>query len=163
MATNNQQNTSGNNNVSNANSEIIIFAISLLTLLMTGLLCVSVYKCEEKDKKIHELKAQRDQFIIKYLDEEKQADQFAEALCYTKYKDFLPEMRYNTTDGRVCRIIINKENTSLTKQNSDWSHMFSDCIINKPGDLLDVTPVTYGKCNNLNMQIVTSRNIGHTK
>ncbi len=163
MASNNQQNTSNNNYFSNANAEIVVPVILLFTLLITGLCGVVMYKCNEKDAKIQELQAQRDKFIIKYLDEEQQADQFAEALCYTKFKDFLPEMRFNTTDGRVCRITITNENISLVKQNSDWSHLFSDCTINKPGDFLNVTPVAYGKCNNLNMQIVTSRNIDYTK
>lgn len=142
--------TSNNNNQMEATADTII--ITMIALLVTlGLLFgVAMYKDDKQTKEIDELNKQKNTFMLKYLNEQSEADKLAKDLCKTKFNEFAPHLRYELDDSRVCRVVI--ENT-FANTTGKWQKLFNNCKINKSADLSNQHKLMRGKCDSLNIEI----------
>lgn len=142
--------TSNDNNQLDTTADTIIITMVALLVILGLLFGVAIYKDDKQTKEIDKLNEQRNAFILKYLNEQEEADKLAKDLCKTKFSKFAPHLRYELDDSRVCRIVI--ENT-FADTAEKWQKLFNDCKINKSADLSNQHKLMRGKCDSLNVEI----------
>lgn len=144
--------TSNNNNKIDTNTDTI--TVAMIALLMTLIMLFGfggiIYTNNKQINEIDELNKQRNTFMLKYLNEQEEADKLAKDLCKTKFGEFAPHLRYELDDGRVCRIVI--ENT-FADTTGKWQKLFNNCKINKSADSSNQHKLMRGKCDSLNVEI----------